>query len=145
VTTPRRYSDVEAGLLIWLKDFGYCTTWTPPGLPQLLAELDQQGEQGTVLRIHRIGGPADTPTISVQNFNLRDSGNPRAGVLRALDIEAHMSAIGDNALPLDLPSEWGGGKVRLDSAEMTSGPVELPWPDPAVSLVECIYTVSTRR
>lgn len=142
---PAPFVDVEPALMVYLEDLGQGYTSTPPNLKELLTDP----AVGKVLRIKRIGGGStrntDDPRVSVQAFTLRDPGQPRSSHKLAGAVEARIAAIADNAGVIEVPAGYGGGKVRLDSGEKESGPVELPWPDPDVLVVESIYRISTRR
>lgn len=139
---PTPFADVEPALMVYLEDLGWTVTSTPADLKTRLATSG-------VLRVKRIGGGStrntDDPRVSVQAFTLRDPAKPRSSHTLAGAVEARIAAISDNAGVITIPAALGGGLVRLDSGEKESGPVEFPWPDPDVLVVECIYRISTRR
>ena len=142
---PKPFLDVEPALMVYLEDLGWTVTSTPANLNEKLADP----EVGGVLRIKRIGGGStrntDDPRVSVQAFTLRDPAKPRSSHKLAGLVEARIAAIADNAGVIEIPAEYGGGKARLDSGEKESGPVEFPWPDADVLVVESIFRISTRR
>jgi hypothetical protein len=127
------YVDVEAALRAHLADLAYCVTSTPENLQDLLAT------QG-VLRIQRIGGGGDKatrqdfPDVSIQAFMLRSSTVPRAAQILANTVRERMEAISGTATSAGV----------LDAADLTSGPVEVPWPAYAVAVVQSIFSVATR-
>lgn len=139
----KAFPDVEPALIVYLEDLGYGVTWTPPDLKEQLVDGN------AVLRIKRIGGgstlKSDEPRISVQAYTLRDAAKPRSSHKVQRDVEARIQSIGEIAPLIEVPEEFGGGKVRLDSGDKEAGPVELPYPDEQVLVVESIYRVSTRR
>jgi len=140
---PARTKDVEPALIVYLAGVGYGDTVTPEDL------MDRIAAGGKVLRIRRIGGGAtrktDEPRVSIQVYMLRDADHPRAAHEVAFDIEDLVDALGSSAPVIEVPAEYGGGRVIFDSGSKDSGPVELPWPDPAVQVVETLYRISTRR
>jgi hypothetical protein len=129
-------ADVEVALLAFFDDLAYTVTVTPGDLGQRITD------SGGVLRIRRIGGGADrdndTPTISVQAFAAESYDNPRA----AHDLDAQVWDRFLDILNGDNPG-WVGGVVIEDPSK-TSGPVELPYPDPAITVVESIYRLTVR-
>lgn len=145
MTDPPAFADVEPALMVYLEDLGQGFTSTPPDLKERLLNP----EIGKVLRIKRVGGGStrntDDPRVSVQAFTLRDPEKPRSSHKLAGAVEARIAAIADNAGVIEIPPEYGGGRVRLDSGEKESGPVEFPWPDADVLVVESIFRISTRR
>jgi hypothetical protein len=127
------YVDIESALRTYLADLAYCVTSTPDDLQDRLLT-------GGVLRIQRIGGGGDRttrqdfPDVSIQAFKLRTSATPRAAHELAGAVRDRMEAISGVAAT--------GGVI--DSAETTSGPVEVPWPAYAVAVVQSIFGVATR-
>lgn len=126
------YSDVEAALLDYFSTLAHCVTSTPPDLAERLAD------DGKVLRIQRIGGGSDNnndfPRVSVQTYTATDPDNPRSTLALAEDVRDML---------LDLP-KWVNGAM-LDDSTCESGPVEWPWPDPAISVTQSIYRITVRR
>lgn len=145
MSDPGAFPDVEPALIVYLADLGFGVTFTPVNLKELLVDP----AVAAVLRIKRIGGGAtrksDEPRVSIQAFTLRDSTMPRSSHQLARAVEARIVAIADNAPVISVPTVFGGGTVRLDSGSKESGPVEFPWPDQDVLVVETIYRLSTRR
>lgn len=141
--------DVEPALLVYLEDVAdYVDTWIPTDLQ----DRTKRGEK--VLRVKRVGGgmtaTSDEPTISILAFAAFDAAAPRAAHHLMQAVTSKVLGIGDLALPILIPVELGGvepngTKVTLDSGGYQSGPVELPWPDPTVQVVESIFRISTRR
>lgn len=130
-------ADIEVALLAFFDDLAYTVTVTPGDLAQRLAG------GGKVLRIRRIGGGADrdseTPTVSVQSFAAESYDTaPRA----AHDLDAQVWSRFLDVLNGDNPG-WVAGVVIEDPSK-TSGPVELPYPDPAITVVESIFSLTVR-
>lgn len=144
MVTRKPPADVEPALLVYLEDVAdYLDTWTPSDLKDRIAA----GEK--VLRIKRIGGGLSTTTddarVSIQAFTKFDAETPRSSHKVLGQVAAKVLEIGDMAMPVAVPDEYGGGKVMFDSGSLDSGPVELPWPDLTVLVVESIFRISTRR
>lgn len=133
------FPDVEVALMVYLDDLGEGWTFTP-------ADLNDRLHTRPLLRIQRIGGgntkQSDEPRVSIQAFTLRDPASPRSSHKLSATIEARL--LSGPAL-VTIPTEYGGGTARLDTAETESGPVEFPWPDPAIRVVQCVYRLSVRR
>lgn len=133
MTAREPFGDVELMLEEYLTPRGFVVTSTPKDLKTRLAD-------GYVIRVQRVGGgetrnaTVDAPRIAVQVFALRSSAKPR---------DAHDGAAQVRADLLNLPAITAAG--RLDSARTESGPTELPWPDPEIAVVQCIYRLATRR
>jgi hypothetical protein len=133
--------DVEPGLLEFFEDLAYTVTVTPGDLKARLADRDV--DQGRVLRIRRIGGGADRdddqPIISFQSMASETQAHPRAA--HDLDNEVWERflevANGERA-------GWVAG-FTIEDPTKTSGPVELPYPDPTTTVVESIYRFTTRQ
>lgn len=130
-------ADAEAALTAFLEDLATTVTVTPGNLKKLL------DDGGRVLRVRRIGGGADrdddNPTISIQSFAAPTKNNPRA----AHDLDQE---VWDRFLEI-LNGErtgWSAG-VLFEDPSKTSGPVELPYPDPATRVVESIYRFTIRQ
>lgn len=125
------YPDIEVALIALLGDLGYAVTSTPADLQDRLP----------VLRIQRIGGGDDRdsvldfPDVNIQAFTARSAGSARAGWALMGTIRARMDAL--------LGQSVAGGGL-LCSAQLTSGPIETPWPDAAICVVAATYRVTTR-
>jgi hypothetical protein len=124
------YPDAEKALIAYLGDLGLAVTSTPPDLQDKLP----------VLRIQRIGGSSedgvsDYPEVNIQAFTARDSADPRA----SHDLMATVRNRMDNILGLSVA---GGG--LLDRATLTTGPIETPWPDAAIAVVQATFRLTTR-
>lgn len=130
-------ADVEAALLDFYADLAYTVTVTPGDLATRLAA------GGKVLRIRRIGGGGDRdndyPTVSFQSFAAESYEQARA----AHDLD---QAVWDRLVDIatGLNPGWVDG-VIIEDPSKTSGPVELPYPDPATTVVESIYSMRIRH
>lgn len=129
-------ADVEVALLAFFDDLAYTVTVTPGDLQPRIAG------GGKVLRIRRIGGGADrdedVPVISIQSFAGESYQAPRAAHdLDRLVWERFLGILDHGPVAV--------GGVSLDEPAKTSGPVELPYPDPAVTVVESIYRLTVRN
>jgi hypothetical protein len=148
VSTFTAFPDVEAGLLVALEDLGYTVTSTPIDMKDILAGTGAYTTPTDVIRIQRIGGAhgenraTDEPRVTVDVFKLRNPDNPRAPIQKALAVEARLLSLSD---VITIPTEFGGGRCRIDGVVTESGPVEFPWPDPDIQVVRLISRASTRR
>lgn len=134
--------DVEPSLLDWftgLKVAGR-TTYAASSTP---SDLDDRLADGQlVLRVKRIGGGSDpdndNPTISVQCFALASPDTPRA----AWDLD---SVVEEKFFEVTTYGPQKVGDILMESPDKTSGPVEMPWPNAAITVVESIYRFAARR
>jgi hypothetical protein len=130
-------ADVEAALLEFLGDLAWTTTVTPGDLPTKIADF------GGVLRIRRIGGgsdrDSDQPVVSVQAFAADTIDNPRATHDLAWAVENRFVEVLNGAR-----AGYAAG-VSFDDITKSSGPVELPYPYPAITVAESIYRLTIRR
>lgn len=127
--------DVEPPLLDWLDDLATAVTSTPIDL----------ADQVPMLRVRRIAGGGDwnndRPTVSVQAFATPTSGSPRAHFDLATQVEDRFMSIAVNGPEL----VGGASKVVIEDPVKESGPVELPYPNPAVRVTETIFRFTARR
>ena len=142
--TNRAPADIEPALMLYLSDL---CDWAGTSTPIDLKDRLLAGQK--MLRVARIGGgitaKSDDARISVQAFTLLDPNKPRSSHKLAGAVTSKVLAIGDEAPVINVPVEYGGGVVLLESGSVESGPVQRPWPDEQVLVVECIYRISTRR
>lgn len=131
------FPDAELVMMQYLSQFGWTVTSTPADLSTRLAEAP-------VIRVQRVGGGAtertDSPRVSVQPFVLASSADPRTAQRVANDIRDFL---------LSTDGAWVSGDLLeagalIDSVSNDSGPVEYPWPDPAIRVTQSIYTVHIR-
>lgn len=134
------YVDVELALVSYLEDLGYCDTWTPADMEQIVTGATDNPPQ-PVHRIKRVGGPSDKdsgedfPSVDILTFALKSAAAPRAAYEAATAVRERMEALSGHYVP---------GQGLLDSAECRSGPTELVWVNPAIAVFQTIYAVTTR-
>lgn len=136
--------DVEPDLLDWLTALdGFedglvqAYTSTPAELDELLFE---QGK--LVLRVKRIGGPGDAdnefPVVSVQSYAPASADAPRTAW--KLD-----TAVADKFFSVATGGPELVGSTVIEDPGKDSGPVELPYPNAAITVVESLYRFTSRR
>jgi hypothetical protein len=122
------FVNIEAALFEYLDDLGYCVTSTPSDLQAQLP----------VLRIARAGGGStktqDSPRVSIQGYTAADYLFPQSSLVLLEEVRERV---------LKLPAVTSVG--RIDSGDVESGPVAIPWPDAAVDAAQIIVRFSTRR
>jgi hypothetical protein len=132
------FPDTEVVLMQHLSDFGYTVTSTPADLKDRLP----------VLRIARIGGgsneDADFPRVSIQTFVAASSQSPRAAQQLAGQVRDFLIASNGAWVSGPLLEDQGVSGVLIDDVANDSGPIEYPWPDPAVRVCQAIYTLTIR-
>ncbi len=137
--------DVEGALVVLLDDLAYTDTFHPHDYK---TQLELNEGRGAFLHIRRTGGGAsrrtDESQISIRGFTLASAARPRSSHKLLAVVTRRIEAL-NTVAPVEIPDEVGGGKVLLESGEKISGPVQLPWLDDNVLLVECIYRVAARR
>lgn len=132
------FPDAEVVLMEYLSDLGYTVTSTPPDLADRLPAL----------RIQRVGGgsdeDADRPRVSIQAFVAASSTAPRAA--QQLSGQVRDRLINNDGAWVSGPllDEQGVPGVVIDGASHDSGPIEYPWPDPAIRVAQSIYTLTIR-
>lgn len=138
-------SDIEAALILHLDDLAYTDTFHPHDYK---TQLELNEGRGAFLHIRRTGGGAsrrtDEAQISIRCFTMASPARPRSSHKLLAVVTRRLEAL-NTVAPVEIPTGLGGGKVLLESGEKISGPVQLPWLDENVLLVECIYRVAARR
>lgn len=133
----------ERALMAFLDDLAYTTTVAD--FRYLAANI---AEHGGVLRIRRIGGDTDRdndrPVISVQAYASDSDATPHATNDLQDDVWSRLLEI-DTAVRSGWVDLGSGLTVLLESPEKVSGPVELPSPEPTITVVESIYRFTTRN
>lgn len=128
------FPDIELALLDWLDDLGYTVTSTP---------LDLQ-DQLPVIRVQRIAGEDDSdqdedhPIISVQVYAQKTAAAPRAGHDLSETIRDRVATINNGGVYV------GSQDTLMQHARTVAGPVELPYLDPAISVFQCTYHITTK-
>ena len=129
--------DVEVTLMHFYDDLAYTVTSTPQDVE----------DRVPVLRIRRIGGAGDRdndyPRVSVQAFATPTQAHPRAHFDLAAEVEHKMLQLAEYG-----PQLVKGTGVVLEvpaGSFKDSGPVELPYPNPAVRVTETVYRLVVRR
>jgi hypothetical protein len=128
------FPDIELALMDYLDDLGYTVTATP---------LDLQ-DHLPCIRIARLSGADDArdnldyPNVAVQVYVAKSAADPRAGHNLSETIRNRMNLIAD-----------GGVYVTSENALMVdcatiSGPAELTYIDPAISVFQTVHRVTTK-
>ena len=140
--------DAEVGFMIHVSDIAPAVTVVPTSYK------DTVTTKGGLLRVKRIGGgltaKSDEPRISVWGFTLLDTNKPRSSHKLLAQVTSRVLALGEAAPVITIPENLGGeadgsSVVRFDGGDVESGPVQIPWADEDLVLVECIYRLSIRR
>lgn len=128
------FPDIELALCDYLADFGYCVTSTPIDLENQLP----------VIRITRVGGADDMengwdyPNVVIQIYVARDYTDARDGHDLSEAIRDRMNDIN------------GGGffvvsqNTLMCECQTISGPVELPYINPAISVFQSGHRITTK-
>lgn len=141
-------ADAEVGFMIHVSGIAPAVTAIPTDWKTRIED------KGSLLRVRRVGGgtsaKGDEPRLSVYGFTLLDAAKPRSSHKLLGQVTSLVLALAEEAPVITIPVELGGepdgsSKVRFDGGTVESGPVQIPWADEDVVLVECIYRLSTRR
>jgi hypothetical protein len=132
------FPDVEVVLMEYLSDLGYTVTSTPSDLADRLP----------VLRIQRVGGGSDEdtdrPRVTIQAFVAASSVAPRAAQQLSGQVRDRLVNNNGGWVSGPLLTEQGVSGVLLDEVSHDSGPIEYPWPDPAIRVAQSIFTLTIR-
>lgn len=120
--------DVEKALLAFLADLGATFTVTPLDLAARVPAI----------RVGRVGGPRDQiqdyPTIDIQTYTAKDSGDPRSSLNLGNKVCDRM---------LDFP--FMAGDLLVDEVECRTAPTFIGYPDNTLSVTRAVYTLTLRR
>jgi len=128
------FPDIEVALCDYLGDLGYCVTSTPIDMEDHLP----------VLRITRVGGEDDFyngwdhPNVVIQVFVAKNHADARDGFDLCESIRDRMNEVNDGGLYL------ASANALIAESHTISGPVELPYINPAISVFQCGHRITTK-